>query len=352
MRISAMTGFGLVCAAGLALPGTALGGPPVSGHIDPGAKWVVHVDLEQMDSTQIGSFLMEMLAEEADGFADIKEVMPNFWPGPEGGMFGVTLYGTSLDMEENEVPEGFCAVVYGDERISGWGSMLEAIALHEGIEDQLKKRNIHGSDVWSVPIDEGGRLYAGLVEGQGGQVAWVVSFDDGDIDRALATFADQSGGSELMPRDGWREGTIAFVATNALGEVPMDEKASRVIGEARSLKLRVGELGDEAFLQMALDTGDAEKAKSVMSIGQGLMAIGHLAAGEDEELAAVMEIVQGVELTTGDTSVMLNFAHNADEVLDFLKDAVENEWPDDAHDDHGHGDGDDRDDDGGGVKSW
>ncbi len=335
----------LVC--GLALvSGSALAGPPVSGHIDREAKWVLHVDLEQMASTEIGSFLMDAIASEADGFEDIREVMPNFWPGPKGGIFGVTLYGTALKFEDDEVPEDFCAIIYGNEQISGWGSMLEAIALHEGFEDELKKREIHGSEVWSMPMDEGGRIYAGLVEGRGDRVAWVVSFDADRIERALSNFERGDGGNELLPKDGWREGTIAFVATNSLEGVPMDKKASQVIGEARSLKMRVGELDKDAFFQLALDTGDQEKAQSVMSIGQGLMAIGQLAAAEDEELAAVMRVARGVQLSTSGSSVLVDFDHDAKEIVEFLREAFDVDLDVDLNGHRDHDDDDDDDDDG------
>lgn len=346
MRQGMYTGFG----CGLVLvSGSALAGPPVSGHIDREAKWVLHVDLEQMASTEIGSFLMNAIADEADGFEDIREVMPNFWPGPKGGIYGVTLYGSELEFEDNEVPEDFCAIIYGNDQISGWGSMLEAIALHEGFEDQLKKREIHGASVWSMPMDEGGRIYAGLAHGRGDRVAWVVSFDADRIERALSNFERGDGGNELLPRDGWREGTIAFVATNSLDGVPMDKKASQVIGEARSLKMRVGELDKNAFFQLALDTGDKDKAQSVMSIGQGLMAIGQLAAADDEELAAVMRVARGVQLSTSGSSVLVDFDHNAKEIIEFLRESMDVDVDADIHGGWDHDDEDEGDD---GRQSW
>ncbi|MFI4893394.1 MAG: hypothetical protein ACIAQ0_08180 [Phycisphaerales bacterium JB058] len=337
---NASLGCGLVLVAG-----SAMAGPPVARHIDPDARWVLHVDLEELNSTEIGSFLMDMVADETDDFEEIREVMPNFWPGPEGGMFGVTLYGSQLEFEDDEVPEDFCAVIYGNGQIRGWGSMLEAIALHEGFENKLKKREIHGSDVWSMPMEDGGRIYAGLVEGRQDQVAWVVSFDSGRIERSLAFFDDREGGNELLPRDGWRDGTVAFVASDALGEIPMDRKASQVIGEAKSFKVRIGEVGASAFLQMSLDTGDSEKAQSVMSVGQGLMAIGHLAAADDEELAAVMRVVQGLKITTSGTSVLVDFEHDAGSIVEFLRESGEFDVDvddrfdrDDDDDDHDEGD--------------
>jgi len=79
MRQGMYTGLG----CGLVLvAGSAMAGPPVARHIDPDARWVLHVDLEELNSTEIGSFLMDMVAAETDDFEEIREVMPNFWPGP------------------------------------------------------------------------------------------------------------------------------------------------------------------------------------------------------------------------------------------------------------------------------
>lgn len=305
------------------LAAPALAGPPVPAHVDPGAKWVLHVDLETMNDSQLGGFVMDMLAKETDDFEDVREIMPNFWPGPKGGMFGLTFFGSALDFDEGEVPEGFVAVLYGNEQIAGWGSMLEAIALHHGIEDQLHKKELHGCDVWSVPMDEGGRIYAALAEGRGDRLAWVIAFDQGHLDHALATLTEGSGGSELLPRDGWREGTIAFLATSAVADIPMDDMHSRVFDGARSVKFRVGESEGDAFLQASLDTGDDQKAQSVLSISQGLMALGNLAAAEDEELAQVMRIAQGVKFSAAGSSVLLDFTRDAGEMVGFLEDLVD-----------------------------
>lgn len=311
-----VAGAGLIVCAG-----SAIAGPPVEKHIDPAAGWIVHLDLDAVHDTEIGAFLMDAIADETNDFEDIREVMPNFWPGPDGGMFGLTLYGSSLDIENGDGAKDLCAILYGDDQISKWGSMLEAIALHEGVEDEVKFRRVRGHDAWSFPVDDG-RAYAGLVE-KGHKVAWVVAFDSGTLDDALSLFDEGNGGTDLMPRGGWRDGTIAYVSTNTLDGLDVDDQASRVLGDARSLRVRIGEDKGDAFLQAALDTGDDEKARSIMSIAQGLIAIGNLAAAEDEELQAVMRVAQGVRLDTNGSTVYLELTHDAEDVIGFLEEAAE-----------------------------
>jgi len=308
-------GFGLaVCA------GSAIAGPPVGRHIDPGANWVVHFDLNSIDETEIGGFFMDLLDQETEDFAEIRESMPNFWPGPEGGMFGITMYGSSLDMEGDDVPDGFTAIIYGDDQIAGWGSMLEAIALHEGFEDEIKTREVHGYDVWSVPMDGGGRVYAGKVE-KGDNVAWVIAFDSSRIRDSLLMFSD-GGGTDLLPRDGWREGTIAYLSTSTLDGIDLDE-ASIVIGEAKSVRMRIGEDAGEVYLQAALDLGDEERADKIRSIVHGLIAIGQFVAAEDEELAMVMEAVRGREVGASGGRVLFDLTNDAGDVIEFLEEAIE-----------------------------
>lgn len=334
----------LACAGVVTMAGGALGGPPEERHIDPNAGWVVHLDLEAMDETRLGSFIMDMLSRETDGFADVREVMPNFWPGPEGGMFGVTLFGATLDIE-GEGADGVSAVIYGDKQIAGWGSMLEAIAMHEGMEDEIRRRTMHGCEAWSFPLDDS-RGYAGLVE-KGDDVTWVIAFDAGTFDDALATVTGSHGGTELLPRDGWRDGTLMYLSTDTLDGLDIDEEASRVVGDARSIRMRLGEEGRDAFFQAALDTGDAEKANSVRTVAQGLIALGNLAAADDEELREVMRVASNLRLDTRGSTVYVELMYDAEEVVSFLEGAEggdwENDWDDD-HDDH-HDDWDDHDDD-------
>lgn len=328
--------------AGLAFgAGSAVAGPPVEKHIDPGAGWMVHLDLDAVADTEMGEFLMGMIAAETDEFEDIREVMPNFWPGPEGGMFGLTAYGSSLDIE-GDGAEDMCVILYGDDQISGWGSMLHGIALHEGMEDEIRHRQVRGHDAWSFPVDDG-RGYAGLVE-KGRNVAWIVAFDSDTFDDALALFDDGRGDTDLMPRGGWRDGTIAYISTNTLDGLDVDEKASRVLGDARSLRMRVGEEDGEAYFQGALDTGDDENANSIMSIAQGLLAIGNLAAADDEELREVMRVAQGLSFDVEGSTVYVELTHDAEEVVEFLEEASEGGW-DHNHDEYDHDDDDDHDHD-------
>lgn len=335
---SLMMAAGVGCVVGA---GAAVAGPPVSKHIDPGAGWVVHLDLNAVDDTDIGRFLMEALANEADDFEDIREVMPNFWPGPEGGMFGVTLYGSSLDLEGDEVPEGFTAIIYGDDNIASWGSMLEAIAVHEGMEDEVKSRVIDGHEVWSFPVDDGARAYAGKIERRG-NVAWVLAFDSHQIKQSIGMFSG-GGGTDLLPRDGWRDGTILYASTDSLDGLDIDDQASRVIGDARSLRLRIGEDRGDVFLQAALDTGDDEHAGKIRNVVQGLLAIGQLMAGEDEELDAVMRVARGVEIDTAGSTVLIELSHGVQDVIGFLEEAVDMNG--DVNIDFDHDDDDDEYDD-------
>ncbi|RNC80438.1 MAG: hypothetical protein ED559_01095 [Phycisphaera sp.] len=312
----------LAC-AGLAFgAGSAVAGPPVEKHIDPDAGWMVHVDLDAVADTEIGEFLMQMISAETDDFEDIREVMPNFWPGPEGGVFGLTAYGTSLDIEGGDGAEDMCVILYGDDQISGWGSMLHGIALHEGMGDEIRHRQVRGHDAWSFPLDDAGRGYAGLVE-KGRNVAWIIAFDSGTFDDALGLFDEGRGDTDLMPRGGWRDGTIAYISTNTLDGLDVDEKASRVLGDARSLRMRVGEEDGEAYFQGALDTGDDENARSIVSIAQGLLAIGNLAAADDEELREVMRVAQGFSFDVEGSTVYIELTHDAEEVVEFLEEASE-----------------------------
>lgn len=315
--------IGMGVAAGLVLTaGSVAAGPPVSGHIDGEAAWVLHVDLEAMGSSRLGSFLLEALADETDEFEEIRELIPGFFPGPSGGMLGLTMFGRSLEQDGDRTPEDFCAIVYGTDAISGWGARIEAITEREGFAEHVTTRERHGGMVWSVPTEEGGRAYAGRVQGRGGRIAWVIGFDADLIDRALARFAVEGGGTGLLPLDGWRDGTIAFAATDAIDKLPMDDKASRVIGEARSIKIRLGETDARAFVQMSLDTGDDERAQTVLSVAHGLIAIGQLASADDPDLARVMAVVQDVSLRASGRSVLLDFSRDTEELIGFIREAV------------------------------
>jgi len=269
-------------------------------------------------------------------------VFPEFWPGPEGGLTGVTLYGQSLNLEEEDGWSSFAAILYGDERIAEWGGQLEEAAEREGAADEIHHRTVLGHESWSIPMDDQARAYVALVE-HGRRAAWVVTFDPGELKHALDIVDEGSGGNDLLD-DGWDEGVIGFAGTMSLSSIDDDGGLTRILGDSVAMAGRVGEVDGEVTLEAAIDTGDEDKSKALMGVAMGLIGAGTLAAGEDEDLARLMEVVGDVEMDLDGTLLVFSLTRDAGDVIEFLEAMDEGVSFGDDIDDDEHGD-DDVDDD-------
>ncbi|HED54216.1 MAG TPA: hypothetical protein ENJ00_08450 [Phycisphaerales bacterium] len=321
---------GSACVVAL-VSGSALASPPVRKHIDPEAQWVVHLDLDALNDSEIGSWLMEQAAEDSDDFEDVRQVLPGFWPGPDGGLTGVTLYGQSLDMEEEQGWSSFAAIIYGDDRITDWGEQLEHAAEQDGAGDAVRHRTVNGHESWSIPMDDDARAYMALVE-HGRRAAWVVTFAPGQLKHALGIVDDGSGGSELL-EGGWDDGVIGFAGTLSLNSIDDDGGLTRILGDSVALAARVGEVDGEVTLEAAIDTGDEEKSQALMGIANGLVSAGVLASGQDEDLDRLMEVIGDVEMDVDGSLFVLSLTRDADEVIEFLESVDDGELLDGDFDD-------------------
>ncbi|GJM19743.1 MAG: hypothetical protein DHS20C14_19560 [Phycisphaeraceae bacterium] len=317
----------------------AAAGPLATSHVPESAKWIAHVDLEAAAGTQLGRFALDMIAEETDGYEEIRQGLPGFTFAPEGGLHAITVFGRSFEEEG----EDFVALLYGTEKIAGWGDQLDRKMREHGYE--APKMEIRGARVWMIPADEDEPMYAALTR-HGDEHVWIVTRDASRAGKGVAFIRDGGRENGALEGLGWREGTIAIAAIKDPNEIEDFEEISHIVGDARSVVARVGEADGEVFVEGRVRTDSPEHAQRIARVADGLMALGSMMSGEDEELAHVMQLAREIRVQADGGTLMLSFTHDAGEVVEWVRESADvNIDVDDAWDLEDEGEDWDEDDD-------
>jgi len=114
----------------------------------------------------------------------------------------------------------------------------------------------------------------------------------------------------------------SFMYFEATGELPGLEHvgaASHVTELVRSVRLDVGERDGYLEAQVQVASKDPEKTRHIAQILQGLSSMAALAATEDPELSAAVDLCEGLDFRTVDDTLVVDFEYEVVDLLDLLE---------------------------------
>lgn len=287
-----------LCAATLALsPAPATAGPLQLRHVAPDAQFVVHIDIEAMRESEAGRMMIEIISNAADDAFD--EMRGELGIDPRRNIDGATVYGAAGDDEE-----GLVIIVHGN------GALAEALAkAREGMGDALK-RSDGGVDFeqWDAGDED---LYI-FEASRRDATTVVIAFEADRLVRAVRVLAGDEEGLRGEAAEAFGEPRAgAFVFASVAGDMGLDEpgQASNLLKLSDRIIVQVG--GDESLEVSVEVTADShDDAKNLVGLMQGAVAMGRIAAGQpdmldDEERAAVLGLVDGLEVASEGRRVSL-----------------------------------------------
>ncbi len=338
----AMTKTGAAALGGLFLTsGLAAAGPLNADHVPGSARWIAHVDLEAAGAASVGRYMLDMIEHESDGYEDIRKGISGFTLSPEGGLRGITIFGRELDEES----EDFVALLYGDERIASWGDEIRAKMLEHGYD--APKIEADGNRVLVVPVDEDEPIFASRAR-SGDDHVWIITRSANRSGKGASFISSGGKSNEDLAGLGWKSGTIAFAAVDSPSEMGDFEEMSHIAEQAERVMARVGEVDGKVFAEARVDTHDERQAEQIARMADGLLALGTMMAVEDEELAHVMELVRGLNVSARDGALRVSMSHDAAEVKSWIEESVnfgddyDDDWDDESDDwDEDHDEDDD-----------
>ncbi len=312
------------------LPGTSLD----SLHpefVPAEARLVLHFDMQGLQCTQLWKALTAPGGPiDLEGEAsELQEFKTQFGIDPLTDLLGVTVWGTSEDLE----PEAAVLVTTANVDPALAALRLQPgyrSEIHDGIEVQFLSFEQDGEPEANggtrVEIGVHSDAIAAYVHPlSGGHRAIVVAENSDRVLRAAHVVRGESPnlastrGVAFQARP--RPGSFFFGAS--LGGLPKTggfQPASQIFGLAQGIQFDLGEAGGSFFVHAAISTADAELARKVRDSVAGVVAMGQLLIGSQPEVPqGVRDLLDAIRVTQSDTLVDLDFEYATAGLLDLLK---------------------------------
>ena len=319
--------------AATALTTGALGAPIDRAWVDPGAAWVIHVDLEGLlnseglaTMTEIAGIDMAELENEIhldlhdeiklDG-KDVPEHVLEAWRNIDfrvtEDLKSITAFGTA----GKEAPE--LIVLRTSEAVD------EIIATLDPIEGVNVAAGDQVSFVALRAITEGGEeampeQVLAIRKEPGDERTIVISETTPGLIRAMDSYARQKANPNTPEWMSMRPGSylLVHVTGEAIAQMGHDDP-SRILEKAREVRIEAGETAGEMYMDAMIEADDVDIVNQISAIANGLMAMGRLALSSEPEGEHIISLINGTRITTQDTTMHVQFRMEASKLAETFR---------------------------------
>ncbi|HLA84415.1 MAG TPA: hypothetical protein VJL29_06450 [Thermoguttaceae bacterium] len=290
-------------------------GPLDVRQISADARWVAHLDVDALRTTQAAEQYLKPLLAKERAQAGLQKLREAGGFDLAADLHGVTLYGTRFEPRRGvvifhadavetrlvaflETQPDYKTTEYGRHAVHSWtdrhsGSHTVIGCLYrpgkssdESVQEPLLVLIAHNPSDMRRAID--------VVDGKAASL-------DGD-DSPLVAGAEQRASKKPV---------VVMLGAGGLAEAALPLK-SPVLRQCDMLNVVLGETDGEAFLACRLAAKSDEGAKNIEQVVQGLLAMGRLAGDANENLKKVLETV---ELSLDGKTVELRWHGQAADVV-------------------------------------
>jgi hypothetical protein len=286
----------------------ALAGPLQKEYVAADARWLLHLDVENLQTTKIGEFIAHEFLDK--GFAKptrdfARELQFEFdWKKIQS----VTAYGTSYDSRA-----GINGVLLlrtsmeVEKLLDGIVAKLAAAAA----EGPLKKTETGNGVVYSFKDEVFGVITRGVL---------LISKSKMELEKARAVVLGQEANltkaTTFSTLPAATSGFFLLGAAEGFSTADLPRQA-KVLKSAEGGHIVLGETQGRCFIDLALLAKDAEAAQQIQQVGQGLMALAALNEGENKDWQA---LIRGLKIDSSDKRVTVKLELPAAAMIAKLKD--------------------------------
>lgn len=291
----------LLSTSGLMLIITTLAGPVWAGplqrdQVAAGAKWVLHVDLDNFRSTQVGDCLskgrIEKNMEKAK--ADLKTYLDFDFDWTQ--INSLTAYG--MDFQARNKPEGVLVLQTSMDVQKVLESAIAKQA-QAGVDGNVQKVQESPVPMYSVRRE----FFVALPAGK----PLVLAKTQELLQKGLAVLSGRAAnlaGTQAFLEFPATPKAFAFLAMAAgfADNAPIPVQA-KILQMTEAGRIVLGESGTQVFLTATLKTKSAEVGAQMQQVIQGLLALGALGQSSNQDL---MRLIQSTKVTVNDRQVTIN----------------------------------------------
>jgi hypothetical protein len=302
----------VLCLAALSIvPAVARAGELDQTRLPADAQWVLHLDLETLRTTKLGSHLMELVrAHEGDADLDIEE-LDEIWKelqvDPLQDVRSVTVHGTG-----------------GEDAVAQIRMSKKADEILAKLSQVTRVHQVAVGDLSMLAIgDSDDELFA-FVQKTSADERTIVLADDAErvahTAKVLLGKAPnlKASGASAFAR-GPSAGTWLFVATRSpLSKITDFDPTSHVAELVQGGVLELGEKDETFFASLEVDARSNDDARRLASIVQGGLALLELATGDEEVPESAREMLRALSVEQLGTGVKLSVRLPAQELIQML----------------------------------
>lgn len=298
------------------------------------AQWVVHIDVEAMNDSEVGACLIKSLQSQEDN--PLNSIEAELGINVLEELYSVTAYGfgeppakgIAVEMTAEDVGVG--AIARPGENtviLAVTNDAVDKIIEQLSADEQRYKkitRDGHTIHVWSD--DDGEVEWLLFTQSTKGNARRVVLASD-NVDALLAgiktlvgdvpSLGDNDDADELASP---RTGSILFAAANDVGELAEQKGASAILQQTDRITLDISEQEGLVNLTLSVRAKNADAATMITQILQGAIAMATFAMDPDaEETTSIRAIAQSLKFSSDDRHMSLEIQQPAEMVCGLLE---------------------------------
>lgn len=284
----------LVLLTGLTAGITA--GPLQSSQVPENAKWLVHLDVEKLMTTQLGGYLGRTLVDKklAKPTRDLEQWGIDFdWRDIES----ITVFGS--DFTRNPEQSAVLLVQGSFDFAEAIEVVIDRIAAYGSDDRPIEKLQTNPFPIYSAKNEAFGTPY--------GKGLFLLSKSRTELEQARQVLEGKAASlakSTQFPDLG--AGNDEFLVAGVADGFQRATQLPPQIGglkNAESGQIKAGEKAENVFVKLSLKTRDNESATRMQQVLQGLVALATLSQEANKDLAM---LVDGATVSGADKSVYLN----------------------------------------------
>jgi hypothetical protein len=268
------------------------------------ATWVFHIDLEALRASAYGEIMDDPALEQGippaqrEQIARIRPVLRK--------LMAVTVYGKDdpdnavILLRTTATAEEFFAAMQGEEPLP---PIVESTVEVGG--NTLRSWHVEDQTVYG--FSEAGLPGAPLIFLSNDQNILMEAIDTARGKRPCLTGSGSTLESDANPR----QGAAFFVAASSLDALRRDGRASVMLGNAKSVRMEMGEHAGTVFAAASLRTGSEESARQVADMARGLLAMGQFSIAQDPRQAPFRGVLEALTVTADGAAASLSLEYDA-----------------------------------------
>lgn len=295
----------------------------------PRVTWIVHVDVEAMQASETGRFILankQMLDIDAD---DLEEMNRILQLDMERDLKGFTVYNGPEGGEDDAIA------------VATFSAEVEKQAERLAKEAPTFKKVVDGDFTYFSWVDKDEVRCAAILPSRAGAGlrSVVIAADAPSLREAAAVVSGKSpsigADSPLLARKP-APGSVIFATASEFPRGDEDDMA-RVLQQAQGGAVDIGEANGEVFGDIIVRAGEAKAAADIAQVGNGLMALGRMMGAEDPATKPMANLLSAITITVEGSNVVVKGRYPAVKAVEAMREMAKAREADEGDDGEHHG---------------